>query len=216
MAVSLAVISTDCALLLNAGSAGSYSATITDPRWATQEVVDAVLMADAAVCAAIFKNKENPRAALYYTTQSGLAHGGTIGQSAGPVASVTFVVGAANRPGVEWEKAEIQHEITNTLSLDYDCHYYIDGKIIWHNGAAIAAYASAAVSVNLTYPAFTKTSACQAPDEYAWIVLCGAMSFLSMPEGENVAADSVWVQQFAMGIKMIITGTGAAPEPQNG
>lgn len=215
MAVSLATISTDCVLLLNAGSPGAYSATVLDPRWNTTEVVDAVLMADGAVIAAILKNSNNPRASSYHTTQSGLAHGGTISQPASLIINVTFVItgGTApgNRPGVEWDSSEIQWEVahaySNPLGLDFDCHYHINQEFIFHNGAVIAARSGGGtVSVNVTYGSFTKTSACQAADEYAWAVLCGAMSFLTMAEGENVAAEGSWIQLFEWSLTSIASG----------
>jgi len=216
MAVSLATVATDCVLTLNAGSPGVYSSTVLDSRWSTQEVVDAVLAADAAVVAATMSNHDNPRAALYYTTQAGLAHGGTIGLTAGSIASVVFVVtgGTApgNRPGTEWEPAEIQREIFNALGLDYDCHHHIDGRVIFHNGAAIAAQSGGgSVSVNITYPAYTKTSACQAADEYQWIVFCGAMAMLSPVEGENVPAMGSWAQLYEHGLGAIMSGAGHVP-----
>ncbi len=213
MAVSLSVICTDCVLLLNAGSPGAYSATVIDPRWATQEVVDAVLHADGLVCAAIFDNKNHPRNALFYTTQTGLAHGGTIGSLSdpivGPVASVKFVVtgGTApgNRPGVRWDPAEIQEEIFNALGLDYNPHYDLDGQVIWHNGSAVAAQSGGgSVSVDCVFPEFTRTSSCQAPDEYAGLVLAGAMMILVPVEGENVAAANHWLQIFEAGLQMIM------------
>lgn len=218
MAVSLATVSTDCVLALNAGSPGAYSATALDPRWNTSQIVDAVLAADAAVVAATIRNHENARAALYYTVQTGLAHGGTIGQTGGPIASVTFVVTGGtkpgSRPGIEWEPAEIQREIFNVLGLDYDCHHHIDGRIIFHNGAAIAAQSGGgSVSINIAYPAFTKTTACQAADEYQWIVFCGAMAMLVPAEGENVAPMGSWAQLYEHGLASIAMGEGNAPAP---
>lgn len=211
MAVPLATVAIDVVLGLNAGNPGAYSATVLDPRWNTSQVVDAILTSDAAVVAATMKNKDSARAALYYTTQAGLAHGGTIGLTAGPIASVVFVVtgGTApgSRPGTEWEPAEIQREIVNALGLDYDPHYDIDGRVIYHNGTAIAAQSGGgSVSVNITYPAFSRTSACQAAEEFQWAVFCGAMALLVPVEGENVGAMGSWAQLFEVALQGIMSG----------
>jgi hypothetical protein len=76
MAVSLAVVTTDCVIGLNAGS--GYSATVTDPRWTTQQIVDQVLAADGMVVAACIEGQDNPYASGYYSTISGVANGATI------------------------------------------------------------------------------------------------------------------------------------------
>ena len=210
MAVSLAVVSADCVLLLNAGTPGAYSATVIDPRWATQEVVDAVLTADAMVCAAVFRSKNNSRTSQFYSTQAGLAHGGLLTNPAGPIAAVKFVVtgGTApgSRPGIRWEASEIQYEIARS-NRNYDPHYDTDGETIWHNGAAVAAASGGGtVSVDVLFPSFTQTSACQAPDEFRWIDTTGAMSILVSPEGENAGPASNWAQQFEDGLKAIMAG----------
>lgn len=216
MAVDLASICADCVLLLNAGSPGAYSSTVIDPRWATQQIVDAVLDADGMVCAAIFQNKNHPRNVLFYTTQTGLAHGDTVGSSqiVGPITSVMFVVTGGTAPGkrqgIPWEAAEIQHEIINALGLDYDPHYDLDGQIIWHNGAAIAARSGGGtVSVDVVFPEFSGTSSPQAPDEYAELVLAGAMAILVPVEGENVPAANHWLQAFEAGLQMIMKADGS-------
>jgi len=220
MAVSLATVLADCITLLNAGTPGQYSGVVVDPRWNTNQVTDLILTADAIVCAATFRNKDNGRSALYYSTQSGLAHGGTLLAMAGPMASVVFVVtgGTApgNRPGIEWDPAEIQYELThvsaNPLGLDFDCHYATDGKVIFHNGALIAARSGGgSVSVNVTAPTFTQASACQAADEYRWVVTCGAMSLAVPVEGENVGPMGGWGQMFQQGLSAIASGEGSIP-----
>src|SRR5215510_744172 len=98
MAVSLSVVSTDVVILLNAGTPGAYSATVIDPRWTTQQIVDACLTSDSMVCAAVFRNIGNSRASAFYSTQTGLSHGGTLANSAGPIASVKFVVTGGTNP----------------------------------------------------------------------------------------------------------------------
>jgi hypothetical protein len=212
MAVSLAVVTTDCVIGLNAGS--GYSATVTDPRWTTQQIVDQVLAADGMVVAACIEGQDNPYASGYYSTISGVANGATISSSLGPLVSVQFVLTGGSapsvRPGVLWDKAEIIAELAFP-SLKYDPHFNTDGRVIYHNGAAIATYETATVSVNVITITYTRTSACQAPDTLQWLVFVGAMALLVPVEGENVSAASYWGQLFLQGIEAVRRGQALPP-----
>jgi len=190
---------------------------VIDPRWATQQIVDAVLSADDAVVAAYMKNRNNARASSYYAIQTGVAHGGLITGTAGPIGDVRFVVTGGTSPGtragVAWELSEIQHEIDNVLSLDFDPHYRIEGRRIFHNGAAIAAQSGGGtVSVDVEAPNYTQTSACQAPDESRWAVTVGAMAMLVPVEGENAGPQGTWGQQFQAMLQAIAAGDIGALE----
>lgn len=216
MPVSLSVVLPDIILLLNAGTPGSYSSVVTDPRWTTSQATDAILTADAAVVAAILRNTQNARASLYYATQTGVSHGGTITGSAGPIVAVRFTVtgGAAPgiRPGIPWDLAEIAQEINDPLSLSYDPHYVILGRKIFHNGSRIAAASGGgSVSVDVDIVSFTQSSACQAADEYRWVVVVGAASILIPVEGENAGPTGTWVAQFQEGLKWVTSGEGISP-----
>lgn len=213
MTVSVATVSTDCVLGLNAGS--GYSATVTDPRWTTQQVVDAVLASDGMVAAALLQNKDNPWGSGFYTTISGVVHGAIITASQGPIVSVQFVltggVAPSVRPASIQDLAEIVEEIQNALNLDFDAHFNLDGRVLYHNAAAIAAKESATISVNVITQSYTGTSACQCPDALRWLVFVGAMALLVPVEGENVGAASYWGGLLFSGLKAIIAGEGLPP-----
>jgi hypothetical protein len=201
MPVVLATVASNVTTLLNASG---------DPRWTSGQITEAVLAADALVCAAIFFGN-NPHIVDFYAVQSGVVHGGVILATAGRIISVKFVVTGGTAPGsragTSWEKAEIEAEIRSALALDYDPHFAFDDRVIWHNGAAIAARSGGGtVSVNVTFPSYTRTSACQSPSEYEYIVFCGAMSLLVGVEGENAGIKGTWGQEFAEGIKMVEAG----------
>jgi len=218
MPVPLSTLAADCVLALNAGSPGSYSSSVTDPRWASAQIVDAILHADSLVCAAIFRNKNNARNQAFYVTQSGLASGDQIALNiVGAVASVVFVASGGiytgNMPSVSWDLSEILNEVEFPF-YKYDPHYFIDaGRRLWHNGIALAVWTLGTISVNVTMPVFFRTGACQSPDEYAHIVLAGAMSLLVPVEGENAGPQGAWGQQFEAGIRMISQGQGDMPQP---
>ena len=208
MSVSLTIISTDVVLGLNAGS--GYSATVTDPRWTTQQIVDAVLNSDGMVVAACTEDPNNPYASGYYTTTSGVANGGIIGASSGPLVSVQFVLTGGSapsvRPAILWDLAEITEEIQNPLSLNFDPHFQLHGRVLYHNGASIAAVESATVSVNVINISYSRSSACQAPDNLAWLVFVGAMAQLVPVEGENTGAAGYWGSLFFQGLEAVRKG----------
>lgn len=212
MSVSLSRVAIDVVLELNAGTPGAYSSTVTDPRWNTTQIVDAILTADGMAVQATIRNSQNARASLYTSTQIGLTTGAQITNSAGPLFVVEFVVTGGSfpgrRPAIPWDLAEIQHEIENTLALSYDPHYTIQNRKIFHNASAIATSESATISVDASFPAYTRSSACQAADEYEFIVYCGAMSMLVSPEGENAGVMGGWAQIFNTGLQMIAVGEG--------
>lgn len=215
MAVSLSSIANRVNAMLNAGSqVSSYNATVTDPRWHTTEIVDAVLSADGMVVAASISDINNPYASGYYTTISGIAHGAAIGASQGPIVSVQFVITNGDNPGVRQavlqDPAEISAEIFYP-NMKYDAHFNTDGRVLYHNGAAIAAYETATVSVNVSTISYTKTSACQAADALDWLVFIGAMAQLVGVEGENVGAQSYWGQLFMQGLEALRRGQTQMP-----
>jgi hypothetical protein len=213
MPVNLAIISTDCVLGLNAGS--GYSATVTDPRWSTQQIVDAVLNSDGMVVAACIEDRNNPYASGYYTLISGIPNGSTVTASLGPIVSIQFNLTGGSppsvRPGILWDLAEIIDEIQNPNGLNYDPHFQLQGRILYHNGASIAAVETATVSVNAMVINFVRSSACQAPDVFAWLVFVGAMAQLVPVEGENVGASANWAQMFFQGLQAVREGKNLQP-----
>lgn len=215
MAVDLATVTKRVNAMLNAGSQSStYNATVTDVRWHTTEIVDAVLAADAMVVGAEIFNINSIYAAGYYITTSNVTHGAIITAAQGPIISVKFTISGGDNPGVRqaflWDVNEINQELFYP-NLKYDCHFNTDGRVIYHNGAAIAAYETATVSVDVVTLSFTKTSACQASDTLEWLVFVGAMAQLVAVEGENVGAQSYWGQLFMQGLSLLRQGQQVMP-----
>ncbi len=215
MAVSISTIESLTVQELNANT--TYSSSSSDPRFYTAGIADAALSADGMVVEAICRNLQHSRRAQFYTTQTGATHGGTIGNAIGPVDTIQFVVSCGtapgNRPSEMWPKGEVQAEVRNVLSLTrIDPHYALDGRVIYHNGATIASNSGGGtVSVNLTYPSYTRTSACQSPDEYAMAVACGTLGFLFSIEGENTTVAQFYWQQFQVMLNQISIGQSTIP-----
>jgi hypothetical protein len=210
MAVPLSTVAIDVVLELNVGS--GYSATVTDPRYNTSQIVDAVLSSDGAVVQALIESGDKEAASTFYSTISGIVNGGTITGDSIAIVSIQFVLSGGSaiaplvRPGILWDLAEIIEEIQNPLSLNFDPHFYLEGRILYHNGAALAVTETATISVNVLVIGFTRSSAPQAPEQYTWLVYVGAMALLVNLEGEDTPAASYWGGLFMQGLQLIKQG----------
>lgn len=210
MAVSLSVVATDVTLALNAGS--GYSSVVTDARWSTQQIVDAVLSADGAVAQALIESGDKEVASTFYSTVSGISNGGLISGESIAIVSVQFVLSGGSaiaplvRPASVWDIAEITEEIRNPLGLSFDCHFYLEGRVLYHNGASIAVTDTATVSVNVSVISFTRSSAPQSPDQYTWLVYVGAMALLVNVEGADTPAQGSWASLWMQGLQLIKQG----------
>lgn len=216
MAVSISTVESLVIQELNANS--SYTTSSSDPRFYTAGIADAALSADGLIIEAICRNLQHSRRAQFYVTQTGTTHGGTIGNALGPIDTVQFVVTGGTAPGNRaakpWDDEEIQNEIANPLALTKIApHYAIEGRVVYHNGSTIATNSGGGtVSVNVTYPAYSRTSACQAPDEYVYAVTCGTLALLFPVEGENVTAGHFYWAQFQIMLNQISTGEATIPQ----
>lgn len=213
MAVSIATVESDAIAELNA--ALTYTTVVTSPRFYTPQIASAALSADALVCEAIMRNKRHPRRTLYYASQA-VAHGALLSTPSGDIADVQFVVTGGTRPGTrfgtEWDPEEIEHEIRNVNSdTEIEPHYAFVNGVVYHNGAAIQLINGGSVTVNVRVPQFTRTSACQAPDEYQQAVLCGTLALLFPVEGENVDVARFYWTQFQTILGEIATGQTTVP-----
>jgi len=208
MAVSLTVASELVVAQLNLAT--TYTITPSDPRAYAAQIADAVLGADSDVVRAICNNPKHPRRAGFFTTQASVASGSQLTAHAGPVEGVTFAVTATTwtgtRPGVLSTQAQIDWDNLNARDKTLlQCRYYIDGDTIWHNRAGLLLGDASAVSVSVTYPAFTKSGACQAPDEYLMPVVHGALALLINLEGEDPTSAGLYGQMFQAELQQIAT-----------
>lgn len=196
MAVVLATIASQVVAQMNL--AATYTATPTDPRAYAQQVTDAVLAADGMVVEAILSNPSNGARAAFIASAS-VAHAGALPARIGPIDSV--VIGG--KGATLWSLQEIEYERTNALSLTYPPRFAIEGNTLFHNQGASTA--------TVKYVSFTKTSACQSPDEYAAAVLCGALMLMFSIEGEADSTAGMYGNQFQAMLQAI--RAGQAPPP---
>jgi hypothetical protein len=199
MATTVAQVRELIVEILNESDPGSAFGSISGERYKSDEITRAILLTDAAIVGSICADIDNGRRIGYLTTASGVANGAILTTMIGPVESVLFVVTggsmAGTHPGEEkplsYSKA-LSQENRNPQGLTLiDPLYILDGKVIYHNGAAIVAGGASGVSVNVVYCAFTfnaSATSIQSPDEAARAVAFGALSILFPKDGHKVSA----------------------------
>ncbi len=197
MAVSLSVIASQVNQELN--TAVTYSATPTDPRLYTTGLADAILDADGKYVAAHLRNRNDPRRVAFTTSQSAVAHGGTLNTHLGPIDSIQFVVTATTwtgtRPGVPSTLTQIDFDNLNPRAkVLLPCRYKIEGDVLYHNRTGLLAGDASAVSVNATFNTYTKTSACQAPDEDQAGIVYETCALLFGIEGDDTQAAQLYAE----------------------
>lgn len=195
MAVSIATIKSDINALLN--FATTYTATPTSARASEQWIADNALTADGMVVEAIGANPANGRWNAFSTTAS-VAQGGALPSRIGTIGSV--VIGG--KAATEWPETEIEFDRGTGLTM-LPARYAIVGNKLFHNQGASSA--------TVEYFTYSRTSACQAPDEYYGQVLCGTAWLCSNIEGEDVASASHYAQLFQEMLAAIRAGQAPSP-----
>lgn len=179
---------------LNANT--TYSNASTDPRFYTNQIRDAVLNADGAVCEAILVNTSNGQRVGFIASIT-VNHGALLPEHLGSIDAVLI----GGKAAVPWDASEIENERLNRLALtSINPHYAVSESILYHNGATVA---------TVQYGNYTRTLVCQAPDEYSHLIMCGALAELFSVEGENDSTASMYAQQFQAGLAAI-RGGGAS------
>lgn len=113
----------------------------------------------------------------FLTVNQVVSSGDLLSSSAGPVESVEFQVTGGDAPGFHpgnemsvSYKEELDRETTNLLALraitQIKPNVIIDGGTIYHNAVGLVVGGASVVVVTAKQPAFTRTSACQAPSSF--------------------------------------------------
>lgn len=131
-----------------------------------EEIEQACLEGDARTCVAIIETEGHPQAPTFYTTST-VASGAAIPGHLGVTALVTIDDSPARYAANMDQMLEV---VANPTMYPVATRWaYIFGNILLHNGTEAV----------VTYPAFTMTSACQAPDGYESVDVCNAVSLLA-------------------------------------
>lgn len=199
MPVSKSLINQRIAGALGMTDAGAAFGTYSGGTWNTAEVDQAILAADALVCAGLIQTIGNGRRIAFESAVS-IAHGALITAHAGPIGAVTFAITgglyAGTRSGTLVSKAEIDRDNLNPAALKtIPPKYAIEGDRLYHNGAGLILGGASAVTVTVDLCAFALTTACQAPDECNDAVFHGAM-FVIAKNGHHGDAANTYRQAF--------------------
>lgn len=198
MAVVLATVRSEVYGSLNAATA--FGSNDDPERWTQEEIDAAILNADGDIIRAICDNPMHG-ARRAFLTSSNVLHGGQIPAHLGPIDSVIFTVTGGLYAGTrdaEFNRIAIEEDNRNPSGLtSIPPRYYVEGDILYHNGAGLIAGGASAVTVAVYYCIYARTSACQAPDEFFDVEKVGAMSKLVNKEGVYADAQSVWGGMYA-------------------
>lgn len=188
---------------------GTVSATDGSARFEVlQEITDAIVEADMAVCLAVIDTPGHPYRTGFLVASPNLASEDLLPAHVGAVGAVRIdETGSGTfRDGLLAESRDDLVEALRHPSLYPDAKrlYWVEDGQIVHGGAAARVY----------YPSFTKNdSACQAHEAYTQAVICGAVAGLVKDAtGGDFAA--FYVRQFEAYLRMVRDRLLVIPEAQ--
>ena len=221
MAVSLATITNLAIAVLTPGA--SYG-TLGDARFFSQEFTETILSVDGNIVKLILGNPFHGRrsSASYLNTIFGFVSGTQLPSRIGPIESVQFAITGGQYGGQTLVAREYPPEAKDWITQDNQNpgplvtlkpKYCLEGVTLYHNAAGILKSPSTtAVSVNVSYANYTRTTACQAPDEYFDAVLAGTLAMLFDVEGENAGSAQRFGQMYQLMELAITTGQPTIPQ----
>lgn len=200
-------------LLLAGGRSARYAGTVSavdgNARFEVQqEITDAVIEADMAVCLAIIETTGHPYRVGFMTVAGPLANEDYITGHVGAHGDVQIdETGSGSYKGglLAASKDEVLEVIQcPALYANAKRFYWIEDSKLYHTGAAARVY----------YPAFTKNDAvCQAHEAYTAAVIAGAIAHLVKDAvGDEFA--SFYINQFQNYLRMIKGSLLVIPEAQ--
>ena len=221
MAVSLATITNLAIAVLTPGAA--YG-TLGDARFFSQQFTDTILTVDGNIVKLILGNPSHGRrsTAQYVNTISGFLSGAQLPPRIGPIESVQFAISGGEYGGQTLIAKEYPPEAKDWINQDNQNpgplitikpKYCLEGVTLYHNAVALLkSPGTTGVSVNVSYTSYTRTTACQAPDEYFDAVLAGTLAMLFDVEGENAGSAQRFGQMYQLMELAITTGQPTIPQ----
>lgn len=188
-------------LLLAAGRASRYTAVAGDnARYAvTQEILDAILEADANVCRAICETPGHSFASTFLTDTDALESGEEVPGFAGGIVDVKVDGTSARLASSRGEILEVA--ANSALYPDIGGWYFVENSILFHTGTGGV----------VRHAAFSMTDACQAHESYRSAVVAGAVMLLAK-DGGDPAFYQHYVGIFAQQERAIRGGQMVVPE----
>ena len=164
------------------------------------EILDAILEADAVVCTTIIQAPGHPFAATFFVTSSALANGDAVPAHVG-VDGVNIVVDDIAARSANSRNEILEIRANAILYPDAAAWYWLEQGVLWHTGT----------SATIDYPDFSISTACQSPDNYEAAVIAGAVSLL-MKDGGSSDYYSYYTELFAKQIALIAQQETIVPE----
>jgi hypothetical protein len=201
MAIVLADVRSLMVELLNMSTPDLAYGTISSQKIKSGEYDQMILDSDASYCAAFLMLKGDGRRSGFLTDSNDVAHGATLTSMLGPVETVKCVItGSGPRIGehlvTPWPVSmfdELQRENRNPQGLTLiEPHCILDGNVIYHNKAGLVSAGATTAPFNVRFPQFTKTAACQSPDEARRAVALKSLAVLQVKDGVRVEAGGLF------------------------
>jgi hypothetical protein len=188
---------------------GAVSATDGNGRFeVTQEMTDAIIEADMAVCLACIETVGHPYRVGFLVASSSLANEDLLPSHVGAdgVVKIDETGTGTFKDGILAEsKDDLLEALRNpTLYPDSKRYYWLEDSQVVHGGASARVY----------YPSFTKNdAACQAHEAYTSAVIAGALAGLKKDAvGDDFIA--YYARQFEMMLRDIKGRLLVIPETQ--
>jgi hypothetical protein len=149
-----------------------------------QELTDKILIVDEAVCTDICMTPGHPYANKFMTLSAAFSSGDKVTEHIGIYGDVlvapTNDIATLGPSIAAKSREEILRMIDNaTLYGGTSRNHFIEQNFIYHSGY------QAAPSAKVYYPQFTKTAACQAPDNYTDVLIYGTIDLCEKLNSED-------------------------------
>lgn len=172
---------------INAGGVSQYTVLTETERWSVPEISDACLDADAQICKTFLQKSADGRRVPFLATAV-VANYGNVPSRVGEIDSI--LVGGLSP--IRSDPITIQRDLSNVRGFPngtYVPKFWMFGDQLVHNGAHFGV-----AGATVTYADFTKTSACQAPSEYAAAVIAIATAALMAKAGNHADSSEFYMK----------------------
>lgn len=196
MAITLANVKNLIGSILNATPNYGDFVTDADVLWHGDAIERAILDADKIVVETIISTPGH-RSRYQYLTDTAVTNGGII---RGRIAGISI----DGQEG-KWVPLDtLQNNRNSTLTLTGTTRQYSthEQKLYFIGSSATVAIVS-----------FTPSSSPQAPDEYEYALVVGALSLVQVKEGAFMNAAGHWASLFSNMLQLIRSGAEALPPP---
>lgn len=175
-----------------------------------QEITDGILLVDESICTDIISAPSgHPYASQFMTLSAALSNGDKVPGHIGSYGDVRVAVATVYGPSEEAKsRGDILRMIDNAALYGGPSRFHwIENNFIFHAGDQDVP------SVKVYYPVFSKTAACQTPDNYTEVLQYGSIQIQQKMDSE-AAFFKDYRDLYLIGRQMIKSGAEFIPPQQ--